>query len=54
MSDVITSVVEVAVGVACLVGGVASWRRPRMRWLAALLAIAGVAAVAHGILALAR
>ena len=54
MPEVLTTVVELAVGVACLAGAVASWQRPHLRWLAASLAIAGVAAAAHGILVLVR
>jgi len=53
MPEDLTAVIESAVGVACLAGAAASWRRPRLRWLAALLAIAGAVAFARGILALA-
>lgn len=52
MPEVLTSVVEVAVGVACLAGAAGSWRR--LRWLAVVLAVAGILAVGHGILALVR
>jgi hypothetical protein len=50
----LTSLVEIAVGAGCLVGVPVAWRArsPERRWLAALLLVAGVAAVAHGMVAL--
>ncbi len=54
MPEVLSTVVELAVGVACFVGAASSWRVRRLRWLAPPLAIAGAAAVAHGLLVLVR
>ena len=51
VSDVLTYAVEIAVGVACLGAAAGAWRR--MRWPAAVLVVAGVAAVVHGVVALA-
>ncbi|MEX0990870.1 MAG: hypothetical protein WD004_01175 [Actinomycetota bacterium] len=45
MSNGLTYVIEAAVGLTCVAAG-AGMRR-RSAWLAALLAIAGLAAVAH-------
>jgi hypothetical protein len=50
--DALSSAIEVGVGFACLLGAAGTWR-PGPRTLAVLLGIAGVVAVAHGILALA-
>ncbi|MDP9342393.1 MAG: hypothetical protein M3Q23_09940 [Actinomycetota bacterium] len=52
-SDTVTSLVELAVGLGCLAAAVGSWRRPSLRWVAVLLAVAGLAAVAHAVVALA-
>ena len=46
--------IELAVGVACLAGAVAAWRRSGLRWAAVALAVAGGAAVGHAILSIAR
>jgi hypothetical protein len=43
-----TSLTEAAVGLACLVGAVVTWRRG-LRWVAVSLAAAGVAALAHAL-----
>jgi hypothetical protein len=50
---VVTDVVELGVGVACLIGVPAAWRSSRVRWLAPVLAIAGLAAAIHAITSLA-
>jgi hypothetical protein len=47
MSDAVTYGIEAAVGLACLVAGFSVRRRSGLRLVAALLGIAGVAAVAH-------
>jgi len=47
-----SSVVELAVGLVCLVGAIAAWSR-RLLIGAALLAIAGLVAIVHAVLALA-
>jgi hypothetical protein len=53
MGQGLTDAVEIAVGLACLAGVVGLRRAPGRPWLAALLAVAGAAAVVHGILSLA-
>ena len=53
MPDTVTYAIELAVGLGCLVGVTAAWRVRRARWLAGLLLVAGLAALGHGILALA-
>jgi hypothetical protein len=53
MADIVTSVVELAVGLGCLAAAVGAWRRGGLRWLAALLVAAGVAATVHSAAALA-
>lgn len=52
MSDVATYGIEAAVGAACLVAAYTVWRRPGLRLMAVLLAVAGVAAVGHAALSL--
>ena len=47
----LTAIIELAVGLGCLVGVPAVLRSGR-RWVAPLLAVAGLAAVAHGVIAL--
>ena len=49
-----TYAIEVAVGLACVVSALGLRRRRRFRWLAILLAVAGMAAIVHGILELVR
>ena len=48
-----TSVIELLVGVGCLLAAAVTIRPTRTRWLGALLATAGVFAVVHAIAALA-
>jgi hypothetical protein len=52
VTQALTDLTELAVGIACLVGGLAAWRRGP-RWLGVLLAVAGVAAIAHALVSLA-
>jgi hypothetical protein len=52
MSDVITYGIEAAVGVACVVAAYGVRQRPGLRLVAVLLAVAGVAAVAHAAISL--
>ncbi len=47
----LTSVIELAVGLACLVGAVAAWPRG-LRWVSALLGVAGATAVGHALVSL--
>jgi hypothetical protein len=54
MARTVTYLVELAVGLGCLAGAVAAWRVPRVRWVAAVLAVAGLTAVAHSIVELAN
>jgi hypothetical protein len=51
MSQVVTYVIELAVGLACMVGGAAAWRRAS-RGVGVVLALAGAAASVHAIVAL--
>jgi hypothetical protein len=51
VAETTTFVVEILVGLACL--GAAAGARRRSMWLAGLLLVAGLAAVIHGIAALA-
>jgi hypothetical protein len=53
MADAVTSWVEAAVGVACLVASAGAWRRSGLRFVAAFLAVAGLVAVVHAVVALA-
>jgi len=46
--QIVTDLIELAVGLGCLAGVPAAWRRG-MRWLAALFAVAGVAASVHAV-----
>jgi hypothetical protein len=52
MSDVVTYGIEGAVGVACLVVALGVRRRPGLHLIAVLLALAGVAALAHAAVSL--
>jgi hypothetical protein len=52
-AETVTNIVELAVGLGCLAAGAGAWRRPRLRWVAALLLVAGLAAVGHAAAALA-
>jgi len=51
--DEISNVIELAVGVACLLAGWGVWRKPGLRWVGALLILAGLAALVHAVWALA-
>jgi hypothetical protein len=48
-----TNIVELGVGVACLIATAATWRRPGLRALAAIFLVAGLAAAIHAVVALA-
>jgi hypothetical protein len=52
MGETVTWAIEAAVGAACLLGVVPLWRTERLRWLAAVLALAGCAAIVHAALGL--
>jgi hypothetical protein len=47
MGETLTYLTELAVGLGCVVAAVPTVRAPRRRWLAAILATAGAAAVVH-------
>lgn len=51
MGEVLTSAIEAAVGVACLVGAAGIWRRSRLGIVVLLLGIAGIVAVLHAVVA---
>lgn len=51
-ADGISNIIELAVGVACLLAGGGMWRKPGLRWIGALVIVAGLAAVIHAVLAL--
>jgi hypothetical protein len=52
MGETATDVVELLVGLGCLGAAVPALRSPRLRWLGALLLLAGAAAVAHALVRL--
>jgi uncharacterized membrane protein len=54
VSDAVTYAIEVGVGLACLASAISLRRSSRPRWLAILLAAAGLAAIVHGVAELAR
>jgi hypothetical protein len=47
VGDAVTYAIEAAVGAACLLAAVGTWRRPGLRVAAVLLGVAGLAAVVH-------
>ncbi len=49
MNTTVNAVIETAVGVACLVAAAGTWRRPGLRIVAVVLAVAGLVAVIHAI-----
>lgn len=53
MDDAATYAIELAVGLVTLIAGVGVARRSGPRWLAWVLAVAGVAACAHSLAELA-
>jgi peptidoglycan/LPS O-acetylase OafA/YrhL len=53
MGQTLTYVTELLVGLGCLAAAVATTRGPRLRWLALVLGVAGVAAIVHAIVELA-
>jgi hypothetical protein len=52
MARALTYVVELLVGVGCLVAGAAALRGPRARWVGVVLGVAGVAAIVHALVEL--
>jgi hypothetical protein len=51
-SDVVSSVVELCVGVACLLAAAATLRRPGTRVWAGIFLVAGLAAAVHAVVTL--
>jgi hypothetical protein len=49
MGETLTYVIELAVGLGCVVVAVPTMRSPGRRWLGAILLIAGAAAVTHAV-----
>jgi hypothetical protein len=49
MGETLTYLIELAVGLGCIVAAVPMARTPGRRWLAVILLIAGAVAVTHGI-----
>jgi hypothetical protein len=52
VGDAVTYAIEAAVGAACLLAAVGTWRRPGLRVAAVLLTLGGVAAVVHAVVSL--
>ena len=52
MDTTVNAVIETAVGVACVVAAAGIWRRPGLRVVAVVLAVAGLVAVTHAIASL--
>jgi len=50
--DWISNIIELAVGMACLLAGGGMWRKPGLRWVGVLVIVAGLAAVIHAVWAL--
>ena len=47
VNDALTYAIELAVGTVTLAAGIAAWRSRAPRWLAVVLAVAGLAACVH-------
>jgi len=47
MSQTVTDVIELAVGLGCVIAAVPALRPPRSRWLGVVLVAAGAAAAVH-------
>jgi hypothetical protein len=52
MARALTYVVELLVGLGCLVAAAVALRGSRARWVAVVLLVAGVAAIAHALVEL--
>jgi hypothetical protein len=52
MSNVVTNVIEAAVGAACVVAAIGARRRSGLHLVAAFLAAAGLAALVHAAVSL--
>jgi hypothetical protein len=49
MGETLTYFIELAVGLGCVVVAVPTMRSPGRRWLAAVLTVAGLTAIAHAV-----
>ena len=49
MGETLTYLTELAVGFGCVIAAVPTARAPGRRWLAAVLAVAGLTATAHAV-----
>jgi hypothetical protein len=49
MANAATYIVELLVGLGCLVGGAATIRQARLRWVGVVLAVAGATAIVHAL-----
>jgi hypothetical protein len=49
MGQTLTYLTELAVGLGCVVVAVPTMRNPGRRWLAAVLTVAGLTAIAHAV-----
>jgi hypothetical protein len=49
MAQTLTYLTELAVGLGCVVVAAPTMRSPGRRWLAAVLAVAGLTAIAHAV-----
>ena len=52
MARALTYVVELLVGLGCLVAAAATLRDSRLRWIGVVLLVAGVAAIVHALVEL--
>lgn len=52
VNTTVNAAIETAVGVACVVAAAGIWRRPGLRVVAVVLAVAGLVAVIHAIVSL--
>jgi uncharacterized membrane protein len=52
MTRALTYVVELLVGLGCLIAGAASFRGSGTRWLGVVLLVAGIAAIVHALVEL--
>jgi uncharacterized membrane protein HdeD (DUF308 family) len=52
MAWAMTYLVELLVGLGCLIGGATTVQRSRMRWVGIVLIVAGVAAIVHALVEL--
>jgi len=52
MAGALTYVVELLVGLGCLVAGAATVRGARTRWVGVVLVVAGAAAIVHALVEL--